>query len=348
MTVRSNATAVGAFVLGALAIAVGIAVVFGSGLLFKHVTRYVIFFEGSLEGLGLGAPVKYRGVQIGQVVSIKPSFGKQERSINIPVVIELTRDAVEGLEGGVETVEALTEEGLRARLELASLITGQLYVGLDIFPGTPIREAPNRTDYPQIPSVPSLQTGVQRALSDLLADRPNLFKGIDQMLELLNTLTADGGAQDMVKGARSMAQLADLLADPKGPVVETIGQLPALMADVRATTAAVPGLVHQADLAMASVGGLVGGPEAPVMKTLADLQATLVATKKLSEQLTTILGQTRAPLVGFAQSGLPELQGVIQDADRAVGELSRTIRDFRQDPERFLLGDQAAEGVKLQ
>ena len=76
---------------------------------------------------------------------------------------------------------------------------------------------------------------------------------------------------------------ADLLADPKGPVVETIGQLPALMAEVRATTAAIPGLVHQADLAMASVGGLVGGPEAPVMKALADLQATLVATQKLGE-----------------------------------------------------------------
>ena len=89
---------------------------------------------------------------------------------------------------------------------------------------------------------------MQQSLSDLIADRPKLFKGIDQLLELLNFMTADGGAQDMAKGARSMAQLADLLADPKGPVLETIGQLPALMADVRATTAAVPGLVHQADI----------------------------------------------------------------------------------------------------
>ena len=77
MSVRGNATAIGAFVLGALAIAVGIAVVFGSGLLFKNVTRYVIFFQGSLEGLSVGAPVKVRGVQIGQVVSITPSFAPQ-------------------------------------------------------------------------------------------------------------------------------------------------------------------------------------------------------------------------------------------------------------------------------
>ena len=170
MTVRSNATAVGAFVLGALAIAVGIAVVFGSGLLFKDVTRYVIYFEGSLEGLGVGAPVKYRGVQIGQVVSITPSFEKQKRSINIPVVIELTRDAVEGVERGGKAMEVLTKEGLRARLELASLITGQLNVGLDIFPGTPIREVSNRTDYRQIRSVPSLQIGLQQSLSDLVAE----------------------------------------------------------------------------------------------------------------------------------------------------------------------------------
>ena len=50
MSVRTNATAVGAFVLGALLIGVAIAVVFGSGLLFKDVKRYVIFFEVRSRG----------------------------------------------------------------------------------------------------------------------------------------------------------------------------------------------------------------------------------------------------------------------------------------------------------
>ena len=73
-------------------------------------------------------------------------------------------------------------------------------------------------------------------------------------------MTADGGAQNLAKGVRSMAQLADLLADPKGPVLETIDQLPALMAEVRAIDSPpFPALVHQADQAMASVDGLVGG-----------------------------------------------------------------------------------------
>ena len=83
-------------------------------------------------------------------------------------------------------------------------------------------------------------------------------------------------------------------------------------------------------------------------KSLTELEATLVATRSFDQQLATILGQARAPVVGFAQGGLPELQGLIQDPDRAVGEVSRTVRDLRQDPTRFLLGDPAAEGVKLQ
>ena len=60
-----------------------------------------------------------------------------------------------------------------------------------------------------------------------------------------------------------------------------------------------------------------------------------------------MLKQVQAPVAGFAQSGLPQLQGLIQDLDRAVGEVSRTVRDLRQNPTRFLLGDPAAEGVRL-
>ena len=348
MSVRRNATAVGAFVLGAIAIAIGIAVVFGSGALFRDAKRYVIFFEGSLEGLSIGAPVKYRGVQIGTVVDIQALYEMERSSVAIPVVIELQRDGVRGVENGRKTLDTLVEQGLRARLDLASLITGQLYVELNMFPGSPIRKAPNDTDYHQIPSVPSLQAGLQQTLSDLIDKQPELAKGVDQALELLNFMTADGGAENLAKGVRSMANLAGVLADPNGPLLQTLDQLPGLTSDLRQSVAAVPALVTRADQALASVDGLVGGADSPVAKSLTELEATLVATRNLTQQLATVVGQVRAPVVGFAQGGLPQLQGLIQDLDRAVGEVSRTVRDLRQDPTRFLLGDPAAEGVRLQ
>jgi ABC-type transporter Mla subunit MlaD len=97
-----------------------------------------------------------------------------------------------------------------------------------------------------------------------------------------------------------------------------------------------------------AVATLTAGPEAPVARTLADLQASLADLRKLGGQVSTLVSQTRAPVAAFAQSGLPSLQGLIQDMDRTVGEISRTVRDLRQDPERFLLGDPASQGVRLQ
>ena len=142
-------------------------------------------------------------------------------------------------------MDTLVEQGLRARLELASLITGQLYVELNMFPGTPIRRFPNNTDYHQIPSVPSLQSGLQQTLSDLIANQPKLSRGVDQVLELLNFMTADGGAENMAKGRSRWPSWPRSLADPKGPLRQTLDQLPALTGDLRQSVAAVPGLVHQ-------------------------------------------------------------------------------------------------------
>ena len=348
MSVRGNATAVGAFVLGAIAIAIGVIVVFGSGMLNRDAKRYVIFFDGSLEGLSVGAPVKYRGVQVGSVVDIQALYEMERTTVAIPVVIELQDRAVRGIEDGRKTLDVLVEQGLRARLDIASLITGQLFVELNIFPGSPIRKAPNNTDYHQIPSVPSLQSGLQQTLSDLIEKQPELAKGVDQTLELLNFLTADGGAEQLAKGMKAMSSLADRLADPNGPLLQTMNRLPVIAGDVQRSLAAVPAMVERANEAMATVDGLVGGDQAPVVKALADLQATLVSTRTLTEQLATMVSQIRPPVVGFAQAGLPELRGLIQDANRMIGEINRTVRDIRQDPARFLLSDPAAQGVHLQ
>ena len=104
----------------------------------------------------------------------------------------------------------------------------------------------------------------------------------------------------------------------------------------------------QAGQTLQTVNHLTAGPDAPVARTLADLQASLADLRQLGDQLSTLVAQTRAPVAAFAQTGLPSLQGLIQDMDRAVSEVSRTVRDLRQNPSQFLLGDPASQGVKLQ
>ena len=143
-------------------------------------------------------------------------------------------------------------------------------------------------------------------------------------------------------------QRVEKLSDPGGPLFKTLDGLPPLLPDLSRAAAAAPPLMAQLDQTLQTVSGLTAGPEAPVARSLADLQASLAVLRQLGDQLSTLMVQTRAPVAAFAQSGLPSLQGLIQDMDRAVGEISRTVRDLRQNPSQFLLGDPGSQGVKLQ
>ena len=76
---------IGAFVVSSFAILIGALVVVGAGKIFSKPTRFICMFTGNLNGLKIGAPVKVRGVQIGEVSAIRlrldPSEG-QLRSLN--------------------------------------------------------------------------------------------------------------------------------------------------------------------------------------------------------------------------------------------------------------------------
>ena len=70
MSRKVNKTAIGVFVVGALILLMVAIVVFGSGNLFKQTNKFVLYFDGSVKGLSIGAPVVFRGVSIGTVKDI--------------------------------------------------------------------------------------------------------------------------------------------------------------------------------------------------------------------------------------------------------------------------------------
>lgn len=135
---------IGAFVVGAVALAVAAIILFGSGRFFKDTDSWVAFFPGSVRGLNVGSPVVFRGVQVGQVTDIIVNFDPKELSVNIPVIFETDPDRFRSV--GPEVItddkkmhEALVAQGLRAQLQLTSLVTGQLAINMDFFPNTPAK-----------------------------------------------------------------------------------------------------------------------------------------------------------------------------------------------------------------
>ena len=162
MAKQSFKTAVGAFVIGGLALLVAGIILLGGGRMFSDDIEYVLYFDGSVSGLNFGAPVVFRGVPMGQVTRISLEANPRDASVTIPVYIRLDENSIvrAGVTGELtdnfrqEILRRLIQRGLRARLQLQSLITGQYRVELDFLPNTPANFRSPMPDR-EIPPLPS-------------------------------------------------------------------------------------------------------------------------------------------------------------------------------------------------
>ena len=169
MSKRSSPAVIGGFVVGAVALAVVGVAVFGSGRLFRHTKTFVMYFDSDVNGLNVGAPVKFKGVPIGAVKDVllrapgattTQSWAVTERPL-IPVLVDIDLDRIRE-RGGAARVEEraamkeMIDAGLRAQLAMESFVTGLLYVKLDRFAGTPVRlVADPGVPYEELPTIPT-------------------------------------------------------------------------------------------------------------------------------------------------------------------------------------------------
>lgn len=147
-------------------------------------TKWLLHFDGSVRGLSPGAPVEFRGIQIGQVHDINATLNTKDLSIKIPVIIELeperiipdvdfTEDTgnknVKEVPGGVKAMEYLVAKGMRAQLKTGSIITGQKYVDFDFYPDAPVRRVNREGIYPEIPTLPATIEEMGAKITKILA-----------------------------------------------------------------------------------------------------------------------------------------------------------------------------------
>jgi paraquat-inducible protein B len=194
MSKPANKTMIGAFVLVAIALAVAAVLVLGSGKFFKKTSSWVAIFEGSVNGLNVGSPVVFRGVKVGEVTDIIVTFDPTHLSFQIPVIFEIDEDKFKEVGPSVITSDEqmhrdLISKGLRAQLQMQSLVTGQLMINLDFHPDTPARlygvdNIKNVTDAESWWEVPTIATPMQqleKAISQL--DIKELAKDIKRAMD---------------------------------------------------------------------------------------------------------------------------------------------------------------------
>jgi phospholipid/cholesterol/gamma-HCH transport system substrate-binding protein len=236
MSRRASPTLIGAFVVGAAALVLIGIVVFGSGRFFQKEYPFVAYFDGNVNGLGIGAPVKFKGVEIGSVTHIFIEFEQADKDARVPVyfVLDQTKLAKAGVHGEIadpKTIDAAIEHGLRAQLQSESLVTGVLFVQLNYVPGSPANliGTPNGTT--EIPTLPTQIEQAQSAVKQILAKFDEInFRGLIEEL----TKAAEGIAQfsnskefqqtivELNETMRSVQKLAGELGKSIEPLSDTL------------------------------------------------------------------------------------------------------------------------------
>jgi paraquat-inducible protein B len=303
MSKKISPTLIGAFVVGALALVVVAVIAFGSGRFFRQTSEFVLYFESSVNGLRVGAPVKFKGVEIGSVKDIRLQLEKGMQVKKIPVIIEIdlekltSRGATPAVAQDAETFhKAIVDDGVRGQLLMESLVTGLLYVGLDLFPGTPINLVQEPNGDHKYTEIPTLPTSLERA-------------------------------QDTA--AKILAKLAEIdfkaMMDSVSRAVDGVNQLansPALQSSLRSLEQTIP-KIDEAVVAFHKLATTLNGR---VSSLTANLQQTSDAAREAMQQAGIAMKQTDTALKE-AEAAITNIRGISHPDSPTFYELRRSLRE---------------------
>jgi len=319
---RSNPALVGGFILGGVALTVAATLFLGSGKLFRDEVEYVSWFKSSVNGLNVGAPVKFMGVTIGEVTAIRlrpvggdpldtaQEFEDWETNLRIPVFYEVDKDLLRR-EGAVVdvgdpvTVQAMVEGGMRAGLAVESLLTGRKYIALSVNPDSPA-ELVNDQNV-DAPELPTISTGLEW-----------LERDVQGLMAKLTDLDIEGLISAIRISAEEVGQLASGDATR-----EAIAEIPGTLAEVRETLRSIQVLAASADTTMSSIRPNMDATAAEAQNAAEELSKTL-------ENLQAVL-DPGSPLLMKLEKSLNE----ISLAAAAVAEL---VDYLQQNPSVLLRG----------
>jgi len=316
----SNPTALGVFLVIGLALGVAGVLIFSSGNLFHPQQKSILYFDGSLKGLNPGAPVKFRGVTIGKVDQVLIRHNQARDDYSMPVLIAVDKKVVqtksdENLQiGNQARLNENIRRGFRARLDAESLVTGVLYVSLDMVPDAPPPVFHQlRPEYSETPTMPSQ---VQQLLANLEHfDLPGISAKLTALLSRLDTSLGYLDLPQINAGVTNLLGAANqLLTTP----------------DLTNSVVAARRALENAQVLLARLDGRVDPLADNLTNTLFEAQKTLADVRRGAQNLSDLLG----PDSSFG-SDLTQALEQLGNAGRAVADLAEFLQ---RNPNALLAG----------
>lgn len=228
MSKKPNSVAIGAFIMGAIVIAIALVLFISGSGIGQDRDKFVMVFDGSVKGLSVGAPVALRGVQIGQVSDIDLIFDTDTIDVIMIVEAEIRSDNIKrrGQNEG-NFIEEMIARGLRAQLNTQSLLTGLLYIQMDFHPNSDLILAAIDSPQRQIPTIP---TDLQRLSREFESVNFSLLaSNLQTMADGLSGFVNDEGFQQLpetlhatLTEIRALSAKLNLQLDTSGPKLDAL------------------------------------------------------------------------------------------------------------------------------
>jgi paraquat-inducible protein B len=355
---RTQALRIGAFLVGGLALLIAaLIVVFGTDVFTRH-DRALLRFEHSVYGLQVGAPVVLRGVRLGSVVSIGLAHDADTGRVAIPVIVELDRGRIGDLEaaagGNARPLDlaALVQRGLAARLATQSLLTGQLYVDLDLRRGAAAAAppAPRSDGLIEIPT----EAGAFQALQDQFATLD-----VAQLMQDVSALAA--AARELV-GSAELKQAIGELAQAGTDLRRLIARMDQRIDPLARSTESTLAETRRTLARLGQTGERIGGVAERIGRAADRFGETSAQVGTAAQRVDQLAGSAAPALAGvqqaaeeLARSATALRQATSEDsatmlrleqALKDVGRASRAVRDLadqlQRQPDALLRGRQTS------
>lgn len=316
---RSLYFRVGLLVLVGLALAGGFLVFLAGNRFGSRVVIYETYIRESVQGLDVGAPVKYRGVSLGRVTEIGLVSATYRAPEGDPFAgafqMVLVRFDVNMANIG-ETAPDLAEavrRGFRVRLASQGL-TGLAYMEMDFLVADrfPVQRPPWEPLHPYIPAAPSTVAQVQNAAEALLqrleqVDFAGLIGNLGLLVADLRGQTSTGDLSVALREAANLlhnlnqatagANLPEAVAEFRAVATEarallasrelrgTLANAGQAMAEIRTAAARLPASLATLDNTLRSARGATGDLQADLAPILRDLRSAAANLRDTTELL---------------------------------------------------------------
>ena len=304
---------IGAFIVGATLLTFTLLIFFSGGNMFTDKERVVMYFDSSVQGLIVGAPVKLKGVVVGEITDIRIHFQNEEPLILTAVSAELVMKRIHKKGAAIteEFFEEAIKNGLRAQLNYQSFLTGLLYVELDFSPATPMKLYQLQDNHIELPTVATPFEEISKTIQEL--NLKGVVKNIDGLILQARNIVDSGQIQQTLANVGAAANSITTTSENLNKEVLKFGstrkQLDTWLIEINKQTPEIAQKVNT---------------------NLVQLEKTLVQFNKAADTINNTFSED-TPLVN-------QLNTTLEDVSRSAKAFRSLSETLEQQPEALLRG----------